>query len=134
PRSGEYGRQVDVDLPVAHLVAVEDQDVAVGHGDRLAVQAAVLHVDLHDDGVADLVHLQDVVGQAGDRGPEALPPLPHGGVADGRVHVGEAEPHVRREVRDELVGVHAVDVGEDGGYVPGHGGSFIGAGFVGMAV
>ena len=121
PGSGEDGGEVDVDLPVAHLVAVEDQDVAVGHGDRLAVQAAVLHVDLHDDGVADLVHLQDVVGQAVDRGPEALHPLLHGGVPDGRVHVGEAEPHVRREVRDELVGVHAVDVGEDGGYVTGHG-------------
>ena len=63
----------------------------------------------------------EVVGQAVDRGPESLHPLLYGGVPDGRVHVGEAEPHVGREVRDELVGVHAVDVGEDRGYVTAHG-------------
>src|SRR5258705_325126 len=44
PPSGEDRSQVDVDLPVAYQVAVEDQDVAVRHGDRLAVLAAGLPV------------------------------------------------------------------------------------------
>src|SRR5438132_3656909 len=120
PPSGEDRSQVDVDLPVPHQVTVEDQDVAVRHGDRLAVLAAVLHVDLRDDGVADLVDLLDVMGEAVDRGPEAVDSLRHRRAPDGRVHVGEAEPHVGGQVRDELLGVHGVDGGEDRGYVTAH--------------
>src|SRR5580704_14800401 len=119
--SAENGSHVDVYLPVAYQVAVENKDVGVGYGDRLAVLAEVFHVDLRDDRVAGLVHLQDVVGETIDGGEEARHRLPHGGLAGNRVGVREAELRVRREVSDELVWVESVDVSEDRGYVPAHG-------------
>src|ERR1039457_3291673 len=120
PGSGVDGSDVDVNLPVAHQVAVEDQDVGVRHGDRLAVLAEVLHVDLRDPRLAGFINIQDVVGEAIDAGEKARDGLFHGRAPGDRVGVGEAERRVRGEVSDELVWVERVDVGEDGGYVAAH--------------
>src|SRR5260370_34459869 len=120
--SGINGREVDVDLPVTDQIAVVHQDVGVGHRDGLAVLAPVLHVDLHDDRVAELPHVLDVVGEAVDRGEEAGHGLVHRAAPGDRVRVGEAELRVRREVGDERARIEAVDVGEDLGNVSAHNG------------
>src|SRR2546423_10286730 len=101
--SGEDRREVDVDLPVAHEVTLEDEDVRVGYRHRLAVLAAVLHVDLDDGGVADVPRVEDVVGQAVDRREEAGDRVPHGGATDRGVPVTEPADHGLGEVGDELV-------------------------------
>src|SRR5256886_1178079 len=91
-------REVDVDLPVAHEVAVEGEDVGVGYGHRLAVLAAVLHVDLAHRDVADVPQVEDVVGQAVDAREEAGDGVAYGGATDGGVPVAAPENDVPREL------------------------------------
>src|SRR6266487_556969 len=118
--SGEDGRDVDVNLPVADQVTVVEQDVRVGDDHGLAVLAEVLDIYLHDDRVPELPHIHDVVGQPADCREEPGDGLLHGLAADGRVRVAEPEPHVGGEVSNELVRVKCVDVGEDLRYVTAH--------------
>src|ERR1700691_4582817 len=118
--SGEDGSDVDVDLPVANQVTVEDQDVGVRHGHRLAVLAEVLHVDLRDRGVAGLEHVPDVMREAADCREETGDGFPDRFTAGDRLRVAEAERHARREGGDGLIRVERVDVRESPGYVSAH--------------
>jgi len=114
-RKGRVDRgDVDIDLPVADQLAVEGQDVGVGHRHRLPVLAAVFDVDLDDGRVAELPHIPDVVGETGDG-------LPHRVPSRDRIRVAESEHHVGREMGDERVRVESVDVGENRCYVSAHG-------------
>src|ERR1700685_2242872 len=118
--SGEYRREVDVDLPVRDQVAVEDEDVRVRHGDVLAIGADILDVDLGDAGVLDVPGLQDVMGQSADGAEEARHRLADGRAADHRLTVAEPEHDVVGQVRDELVRVESINVGENRVQIPAH--------------
>ena len=119
---GEQRREVDEDAVVVDQLAGAAVDRHHRDGDLAAVLARVGDIGLHDRRVALLERLHELVAHAADGPAEARPRVADRVAAVHRIGVAEAHRRVVGQVRREAVGLHRVDVGEQGGAV-GHGSS-----------